>query len=222
MKSLFYFSPHISVSKADMLHAMPHIEEILANVDELEQTIHEAQNMLSPYCVYAVYKDVNLFNDYIQVGNIILHCGNKIVHLLQNSSQAAIAVCTVGQEITYHYQYCIEKADYLKAYIYDIIANIGVDKTMEELKNSLRQELLQQELAITSNFCPGYCDWDIKEQENLLSLIPAERCPVTLTASSLMQPIKSLSSIIGIGEDVKYKKSNCSICNLSQCAYKHQ
>ena len=37
MKSLFYFSPHISVSKADMLHAMPHIEEILANVDELEQ-----------------------------------------------------------------------------------------------------------------------------------------------------------------------------------------
>lgn len=93
---------------------------------------------------------------------------------------------------------------------------------MEELKNSLRQELLQQELAITSNFCPGYCDWDIKEQENLLSLIPAERCPVTLTASSLMQPIKSLSSIIGIGKDVKYKKSNCSICNLSQCAYKHQ
>ena len=48
MKSLFYFSPHISVSKADMLHAMPHIEEILANVDELEQTTHEAKNMLFP------------------------------------------------------------------------------------------------------------------------------------------------------------------------------
>ena len=71
MKSLFYFSPHISVSKADMLHAMPHIEEILANVDELEQTIHEAQNMLSPYCVYAVYKDVNLFIDFYSVDYFI-------------------------------------------------------------------------------------------------------------------------------------------------------
>lgn len=222
MRSFFHSSPHLFISKTDVLNAIPHICHNINNMEELEQNIYEAQSILSPYYTYIIYNDTYLFNDHIQIGNVTLHCGNKIANLLKNSTQIAIAVCTVGEEITYQYQHCIKSTDYLKAYIYDIIANIAISKTMEELKNNLRQKIILQELSITSNFCPGYCDWDIKEQKDLLSLLPVETCPVTLTASSLMQPMKSLSSIIGIGKNVKYKESNCNICNLPQCAYRKQ
>lgn len=213
---------HLPISKADILNAMPHMTHDMSNLQELEETIHEVQDILAPRYIYVIYDDIQLREEHIRVGNVLLHCGSKIINLLHNSSQIAIAVCTLGDAITHNYQHYIQNTNYLKAYLSDIIANIAIAKTMKELKNKLRQDSISQELSITSNFGPGYCGWDIKEQKDVLSLLPTNVCPVTLTTSSLMQPIKSLSSIIGIGKDVKYKESNCSICNLSQCAYREQ
>lgn len=43
--------------------------------------------------------------------------------------------------------------------------------------------------------------------------MPAGVCDVTLTESCLMYPIKSVSGLIGFGEQVKNKVHECDLCD---------
>jgi hypothetical protein len=57
----------------------------------------------------------------------------------------------------------------------------------------------------------------VKDQFKLFSLLPENFCGIRLTDSALMIPIKSVSGIIGIGENVERKNYPCEICNMKDC-----
>ena len=44
---------------------------------------------------------------------------------------------------------------------------------------------------------------------------------ITINESCLMQPIKSVSGIIGIGDEVRKRSYGCDICNSTSCAYRN-
>jgi hypothetical protein len=75
-------------------------------------------------------------------------------------------------------------------------------------------------MKITNRYSPGYCGWDVSEQHKLFRLIPDNFCGIRLTESALMDPVKSNSGIIGIGESVKMNPYTCSLCDLKECAYR--
>jgi hypothetical protein len=73
---------------------------------------------------------------------------------------------------------------------------------------------------ITNRYSPGYCGWDVTEQHKLFQLIPENYCGIKLTPSALMDPVKSISGIIGIGENVKNNPYTCRLCNQNDCVYR--
>lgn len=165
-------------------------------------------------------KRVELRTKSITLGEVKMYCGEKNIQLLEGSTQIAVIVCTIGEAISELYNHYINEEDYIKAYLCDMIANAATNETMETAKRCLKAEIASNGLSITSHIGPGYCEWDIREQEKLLSLLPAHICGITLTPSSLMLPVKSLCGIVGIGERVTYRRNACVICNLLHCAYK--
>ena len=74
---------------------------------------------------------------------------------------------------------------------------------------------------ITNRYSPGYCGWDVAQQKELFSLFTSVFDFVRLGDSCLMNPIKSVSGIIGIGKDVKYNNYTCRICDSHNCLYKN-
>ena len=57
----------------------------------------------------------------------------------------------------------------------------------------------------------------------LTSLFPsAEPCGIRLTDSSLMLPIKSVSGVIGLGEDVRKLEYTCGLCTYDRCYRRKQ
>jgi len=64
---------------------------------------------------------------------------------------------------------------------------------------------------------PGYCGWDVSEQQKLFSLVNDMRIGIKLTESSLMIPIKSISGLWGFGEKLKKKEYNCNKCEEAMC-----
>jgi hypothetical protein len=76
-----------------------------------------------------------------------------------------------------------------------------------------------KELGISDRFSPGYCDWNVSEQHKLFNLLPESFCGIHLSESSLMNPIKSVSGIIGIGENLKQLGYQCYWCNDPNCIY---
>jgi cobalamin-dependent methionine synthase I len=73
---------------------------------------------------------------------------------------------------------------------------------------------------ITNRYSPGYCGWQVVEQHKLFQLIPDNFCGIRLTESALMDPVKSVSGIIGIGEKVKINPYTCRMCDMPDCVYR--
>jgi len=70
-------------------------------------------------------------------------------------------------------------------------------------------------------YSPGYCGWKVAEQSKLFKMFPADFCNIGLTESMMMDPVKSISGIIGVGRDVKFDAYTCNLCNSLNCLYKN-
>jgi hypothetical protein len=50
--------------------------------------------------------------------------------------------------------------------------------------------------------------------------MPDNFCGIRLTPSALMDPVKSVSGFIGIGNDVRFNPYTCNLCDMKDCIYR--
>jgi cobalamin-dependent methionine synthase I len=110
--------------------------------------------------------------------------------------------------------------DFLKGYIFDIVGTEIVEAAADLMQGDLEKNMRDSGKKITNRYSPGYCGWDVTEQHKLFQLMPENYCGIKLTPSALMDPIKSISGIIGIGENVKNNPYTCRLCNQNDCVYR--
>lgn len=187
---------------------------------DLEEVVAHTNGLLTPKGIFRVYETEQLGNTSFTISGKEFHCGAKICKALEGSKAIVVLLATIGDGITGLVHQYNKEYDFLKAYWCDKLANWALDQLVEQIKMEIAQNVQKKGLRTTSNWGPGYCGWNITEQASLLELLPAEELRVSLSSSMLMHPVKSLSSVIGIGAHVKYKKSGCADCALSHCAYR--
>lgn len=149
-----------------------------------------------------------------------VHPGKLIFNYLKESEKAALFVCTVGKKIDELIHQLFKEGKPVEGYIADIIGSATVEAAVDKMQESLKNKMLQKGLFITNRYSPGYCGWMLKEQKSVFSLLPEGYCNINLSDSCLMQPIKSVSGLMGIGAHVKQKPYSCQICDLSKCLYR--
>ncbi len=73
-------------------------------------------------------------------------------------------------------------------------------------------------------FSPGYGDWDVHAQPDLLRLTQAETIGVSLTESFMLRPRKSVTAVIGLlrgGTDAgKAAPKGCAVCPKRDCPFR--
>jgi hypothetical protein len=170
---------------------------------------------------YVIFKEVypDPVHATIQINSKVFHPGNTVIRELKDASQAALFLCTAGREITILAQQHAAGGDEMMAYVLDIIGSVAADKVAQKLLQNLEYEVALQGLGITDSFSPGYCNWSVAEQQTLFSLMPPDFCGITLSPSSLMDPVKSVSGIAGIGAGLQQKGYQCNWCTDRQCLY---
>ena len=154
------------------------------------------------------------------INDIELNIGKIIFGQVRKSESVAAFLCTAGSEIGELSRKKIAEKDFLKGYIFDIAGSEIVEAAANLMQQNLGVQLSRDGLNFTNRFSPGYCGWNVSEQHKLFKLVPDNFCGITLTESSLMVPIKSVSGIIGIGRDVKYKPYTCTFCDMKDCIYR--
>ena len=73
---------------------------------------------------------------------------------------------------------------------------------------------------MANRYSPGYCGWALSEQKRFFALFPENHCGIKLSDSCLMDPIKSVSGVIGFGRNVKKTAYECQMCELTTCIYR--
>ena len=139
---------------------------------------------------------------------------------IKKAGGAALFICTAGAGGGCESRRSMKEGDLLRGYVYDVIGSEVVENAADRMQEELRLEVAADGLKITNRFSPGYCGWDVAEQHKLFSFFPDNYCGITLTESALMNPVKSVSGLIGIGREVRYAPYKCHLCDDKNCIYR--
>ncbi len=192
---------------------------ITALIDEIMSESGEFRNIKAEYRIYNMIKFLNTDNS-LEINNINFLVNKIVTGQLRKSDSVAVFLCTAGREIGLRSRRAMNEGDPLKGYIYDIFGSVMVDTAADLMQAELEKSVLSEGKKITNRYSPGYCGWDVAEQHKLFQLMPDNYCGIQLTPSALMDPVKSISGIIGIGTDVKYNPYTCGLCELKDCTFR--
>ncbi len=146
--------------------------------------------------------------------------GKTICKELRGAERLLIFVCTAGNSLGEKSTLLLKGDDPVKGYIYDQVGTFLVEAVAEKMQERMAEELAFTGNKITNRYSPGYCHWEVAEQHRLFAFFANPPCGVTLTTSALMNPVKSISGIIGVGRTVNYREYPCALCLSLGCIYR--
>lgn len=186
---------------------------------DIQQLVKEALQEIATFTVarFAYVRVVGVLNrDTLLIGNTPLNIGKIIGKQLAGSEAFILFVATAGEAFNHWLE--ASKEDIVRHFIAHNIGSCLAEAAANYMELCLQEELNTEGLLRTNRFSPGYCGWQVSEQQKLFSLFPVEEpCGVQLTESSLMMPIKSVSGVIGIGSNVRRLEYTCGLCELENC-----
>jgi hypothetical protein len=190
--------------------------------DLVSDILEEAESICNMRAEYRIFKDIS-FDDNkktITIESISFDIKKIIYWQIKKSDSAALFLSTAGEEIGLRSKKSMKEGDLLRGYVYDVVGSEAVEAAAGLMQDRLEDKMKRLGSYITNRFSPGYCGWMVVEQHKLFSLMPDNYCGIRLTESALMDPIKSVSGIIGIGKNVKRAPYTCSFCDMKNCIYK--
>jgi hypothetical protein len=172
----------------------------------------------------------SVFNDpqFIRTsGNMILFGEVFSLHkmvsaALMESTAIAVFICTCGREVEAYSKLLLQQGNPLEGFIVDLIGSEIAEELVDYTHNRITHEMAPSGIRTTNRYSPGYCNWPVSDQKQLFRIMGNNICGVKLSESSLMQPIKSVSGIIGLGPGVKNREYACTFCEADQCLYREK
>jgi hypothetical protein len=156
----------------------------------------------------------------LQIGKESFHVGKLIFRKIRRAESVVLFAATAGPGPENLSRELMSRGAYLEGYITDLIGTAIVEWTAEQLHQKIKSQAGLKGWKVTNRYSPGYCSWNVEEQQKLFRLLPSDLCGIMLSESSLMTPVKSVSGIIGTGTRVTFSADNCSVCPMKACAFR--
>jgi len=219
------------LSFSDLKLTVPQIERFMGYKEgESHETVSEltgkllmvAGSVCSIKAEYRIWPVEKLYNDEksIEFNGLVFNVKKIVYSQIKKADSVAVFISTAGEEIGNLSRNAMKEGDLLTGYVYDVIGSEVVEAAVDLLQENLLNTMISEGKKITNRYSPGYCGWDVAEQHKLFQLIPDNFCGVKLNDSALMNPEKSVSGFIGIGENVRYNSYTCRICDMKDCIYR--
>jgi len=138
---------------------------------------------------------------YFSFEDTTFNVETKMLKQLKHSNGGALFICTAGPVIGERSKELLASGDLMEGYILDVLGSITVESAIDRIQDILVTELEGKGLKVTNRYSPGYCGW-------------------ALSDSCLMEPVKSVSGVIGYGMNVKKHLHECQLCELETCIYR--
>lgn len=223
-KKFQYSFKDLGIKISDIEYLLGYTEgsdrEMVQNL--IEESMGEAAEVCNIRAEYRILKNIILDDrtKTIIINDLKFDLQKIIFNQMKKSESVAVYLSTAGEGIGKRSREIMMGGDPLKGYILDIIGSLTVDAASDLMQNDLAASLVQSGIKITNRYSPGHCGWSVADQHKLFMLMPDNFCGISLTESALMEPIKSTSGFIGIGEHVRYYNYICSYCDRKDCAYR--
>jgi hypothetical protein len=192
--------------------------------DLVSEVLEEAGTICMMKAEYRIFEDISfdIAGKTLTINNLSFNINKIIYGQIHKSEAAALFLCSAGEEIEARSKLSMKDGDLLRGYVYDVIGSEAVEAAAELMHNRLEERIKASGRKVTNRFSPGYCGWMVDEQHKLFKLMPDNFCGIKLTPSALMDPIKSVSGVIGTGKYVKRAPYTCRYCEMKDCIYRRK
>lgn len=112
--------------------------------------------------------------------------------------------------------------DMSKAVVMQAAAAAIIEQYCDQCQYDIEQQLENKNLFLRPRFSPGYGDFDLKHQKDIISLLDCNRkIGLTLTDSLLLAPCKSVTAVIGISNQNRHcNRKGCEVCTKTNCTFR--
>lgn len=136
--------------------------------------------------------------------------------------QVCAVVCTIGDALERRVAELWDARELPLAVMLDSVGSGAVESLAEYVNDHLCQVGVRTGVRVTNRISPGYAAWDVGGQALLFRLCPPGTIGVTLNEACFMQPVKSISLLVGAGPEarVDHYFSQCARCWMADCSYR--
>jgi len=192
-----------------------------AIAQQLEQGIAAAARWSWPQAVYAVFpvETIEPRRLMLRTPRGPVEFRGAIGEFLGSARWIAAFVATAGDQLERRASETLQQGDLLTGMVYNAVGSERAEAAEACVIAQLRERLAGADLALTLPYSPGYCGMALNQQRQLFELFGGDTVGVSLSPSLMMQPIKSISGLIGIGpaEQIQEQGSPCDRCELWTC-----
>lgn len=146
--------------------------------------------------------------------------GNSIRKHLAGAERIIFLAATIGEAVEDAVTRHFDEGSYAHSVLLDAAATTAVEQACDACETMLRPQLAKEGFTMRWRFSPGYGDWDIHAQPELLRLSHADTIGVSLTESLMLRPRKSVTAVIGLvrtGSNDKELPKGCAVCPKLDC-----
>jgi hypothetical protein len=146
-------------------------------------------------------------------------------HIFRDADFLALYALTLGHAVSNTIREFFDHNDFALGSLLDTAASLAADRAVEILESRCFDALVSEgRLNVNHSvlsYSPGYCGWHISAQSNLFDYLKPHKIDITLNASYLMTPLKSVSGVLVAGKkDIHFFDNSypfCEACQIESC-----
>jgi cobalamin-dependent methionine synthase I len=185
-------------------------------VDDYIENYH---NLVESTYSYTFRNIESVDGDRVYLSDSVILESKVISSLCKKCNKLAIFILTIGSHLEEMVDYLSENGLVVQATVLDAIGSGAAEQMAGLIEDRIRNVTMMHDQRISRRFSPGYCDWNVNQQEMIFKILNDDTAGVSLTDECLMIPRKSVSGIIGIGDmesDVE-SFNPCITCTKEDC-----
>ncbi len=186
----------------------------------IADSFENLRSVSRPKSVYRIFDLMHTGSDRIEFGGMEVESRNLSKNL-KGCGEIVLFGATLGIGVD-RYISRASLTDMARAVVLQACAAALLEEYCDSCQEQIAQEQKREGKYLRPRFSPGYGDFSISYQEQLVRILDcAKKIGLTLTDSMMMTPTKSVTAVIGVST-VKEPchRSGCEACEKKDCAYR--
>ena len=163
----------------------------------IEEACESALLLAAPKGIWQVY-DYDCESQEIKAPPPCKILGKKIGEHLAGCDKVVLLSATVGEEIEETVTKKFQEGEYAFSLLLDAAATTAVEQLADAMEKAIQPKASAKGYNMRWRFSPGYGDWPLEQQPDILRLSHGEEIGMSLSESLMLLPRKSITAIIGL------------------------
>lgn len=184
------------------------------------ESFQELEKIADKKSVYRIFELSAMDENRLSFGKINVQSRNLRTSL-KDCKEVILFGATLGIEVDRQIRK-YQLIDMSRAVVMQACAAAFLEEFCDELQEKIAVKMRTEGKYLRPRFSPGYGDFLIQHQKELLEMLEApKKIGLAMTESYMLTPTKSITAVIGISDiEVNCNQRGCEVCQKTDCTYR--